>query len=145
MIKPDLEKETLMEEVWDVFGERIVRLVGGEQTFYRFSVVEETSPAGSAVPPHFHNQTDEVIYVLEGEYEFEIGGQRRWARKGDVVVIPRRTPHSFRNPLDTPSKMLAIITPSGFENFFAEVNGLKSADLLKVVEIGKRNDLELVV
>lgn len=44
--------------------------------------------------------------------------------------------------------MLAVITPSGFENFFAEINKLpkgKMPDVEKITEIGKRNDLELVL
>lgn len=31
-------------EIWDVLGERIVCKVSGNETFRRFSVVEETSP-----------------------------------------------------------------------------------------------------
>jgi len=74
-----------------------------------------------------------------------IGGEISVAKQGEVIVIPRNTPHGFRNLLDTASTMLAIITPSGFENFFAEMDRLKHADMAKIVEIGKRNDLELVV
>ncbi len=132
-------------EVWRVLGETITCKVSGTETFGRFAVVEETSPPKGAVPAHFHNQTDEIIYVLEGRYEMLIDGRIGIAKQGDVIVIPRNTTHGFRNLLDTSSRMLAIITPSGFENFFAEVNRLKNAEMAKIVEIGKRNDLELVV
>ncbi|MEK7723607.1 MAG: cupin domain-containing protein [Acidobacteriota bacterium] len=142
MTKP-IEKE--QTEVWDVFGEKITCKVPGKDTFGRFAVVKEISPAKSAVPPHFHNETDEIIYILEGKYEFEIDGIITIAPRGEMLVIPRKTPHGFRNLLDTESKMLAIITPSGFEMFFAEVHKLKQVDIAKIVEIGKRNDLELVM
>jgi quercetin dioxygenase-like cupin family protein len=132
-------------DVWNVFGETIIRKVSGEDTFGRFTVVEETSPPGSIVPPHFHNQTDEIIYVLEGTYELRIGEKKITAKQGDLVVIPRGTTHSFRNLLDAPSKMLAIITPSGFENFFAEIDKLKTAEMTEIIEIGKQNDLEFVL
>lgn len=132
-------------EVWNVLGEKIICKVQGAETFGRFSVVEETSPPESLMPSHFHTQTDKIIYVLEGKYEIQIDGKITIAQKGDVIVIPRHTPHGFRNLLDTSSRMLAIITPSGFENFFAEVSKLKIIDMAKIVEIGKRNDLELVV
>jgi len=82
---------------------------------------------------------------LEGSYEFQINGKTQTAQKGDMIVIPRNTPHGFRNLLDAESKLLAVVTPSGFENFFAEISGLKDPEIEKVVEIGKRNDLELVV
>lgn len=140
MTKP-LEKE----QVWDVFGERIICKVSGDETFGRFALVEEISAPQSVVPPHFHNETDEIIYILDGKYELEIDGQTQIIQKGDTVVVPRKTTHSFRNLLETESKLLAVITPSGFENFFAEVSHLKNADLEKIIEIGKRNDLEFVM
>lgn len=143
MIKPFTQTNG-QNEVWDVFGEQIICRVRSDQTFGRLTVVEETSPGASAVPPHFHDRTDEVIYILEGEYEIEVGEEKFNAKKGDLVFVPRRTTHGFRNLLDKESKMLAIITPSGFENFFAEVSDLEMIDMAKVIEIGKRNDLELV-
>ena len=132
-------------EVWNVLGETIICKVRGLETFGRFAVVEETSPAKGVIPPHFHNQTDEIIYVLEGEYEVECDGRKSIARAGQMLVIPRGTTHSLKNRLTKPSRMLAIITPSGFENFFAEIIRLKSADAQEIVEIGRRNDLELVM
>jgi quercetin dioxygenase-like cupin family protein len=144
MSKPILlEKEH--GEVWNVLGETIICKVRGDETFGRFAVVEETSPPKSAVPPHFHHQTDEIIYVLEGKYEFQIDGRTKTAEKGEMIVIPRGTIHGFRNPLATPGKMLAIITPSGFENFFAEISRLKEPGPAEIVAIGKRNDLELAL
>lgn len=136
-----MEKE--QGEIWNVLGETIICKVRGDETFGRLAVVEETSPPKGVIPPHFHNQTDEIIYVLEGEYEVECNGEKSIARSGNMLVIPRGTTHSLKNRLAAPSKMLAIITPSGFENFFAEVSKLAQPDPEKIVEIGKRNDLEL--
>ncbi len=144
MTKPILREKT-DGEGWNVFGEKIVCKVTGAETFGRFSVVEETSPPQSVVPPHFHYETDEIIYVLEGRYEFQIDGKLQVVGKGDMVVIPRRTTHGFSNLLGTESKLLAIVTPSGFENFFAEISRLKDPEVAEIVEIGKRNDLEFVM
>lgn len=144
MTRPILRKKE-DGEVWDVLGETIVCKVRGEETFGRFAVVEETSPPESVVPPHFHQQTDEIIYVLEGKYEFQIDGKNQIAEKGETIVIPRNTQHGFRNLLTESSKLLAIITPSGFENFFAEISNLKVTVPQQIIEIGKRNDLELVL
>lgn len=132
-------------EVWNVLGEQIICKVRGGETFGRLAVVEEISPPESVVPPHFHNQTDEIIYVLEGKYEFQIEGKIQIAEKGEMIVIPRNMSHGFRNLLTEPSKLLAIITPSGFENFFAEISKLKATVPQQIIEIGKRNDLELVL
>src|SRR5215213_7391623 len=99
-------------EVWNVLGETIICKVRGRETFGRFAVIEETSPAKGVIPPHFHNRTDEIIYVLEGEYEVETDGKKSIARAGQLLVIPRGTTHSLKNRLTKPSRMLAIITPS---------------------------------
>jgi quercetin dioxygenase-like cupin family protein len=132
-------------EVWNVLGEKIICKVRGDETFGRFSVVKETSPPKGSVPPHFHKQTDEIIYVLDGEFEIECDGAKSVATNGSVIIIPRGTKHSIRNLKAKPGKFLAIITPSGFENFFAEVSNLRTVEMAKLVEIGKRNDLELVM
>src|SRR5436309_2874055 len=96
-------------DVWNVLGETIICKVRGEETFGRFAIVEETSPPAGVVPPHLHNETDEIIYVLEGKYEIQAGKKKIIAGPGEMVVIPRQTPHGFCNMLDIPSKMLAII------------------------------------
>jgi len=145
MTKPILLKRD-EGEIWNVFGERIICKIAGAETFGRFAVVEETSPPKSAVPLHFHRETDEIIYVLEGRYEIETDGAKTIAQKGDTLLIPRGTTHGFRNLLMTQSKLLAIVTPSGFENFFAEISGLNDVpEAQEIVEIGRRNDLEIVI
>ena len=144
MKKPILRKKE-EGEIWNVFGEKIICKVTGAETFGRLSVVEEASAPKSFVPTHFHEETDEIIYVVEGEEEFQVDGQTQTAVQGEMVVIPRNTAHGFRNLLDTESKCLAIVTPSGFENFFAEISKLKTPEIEEVIEIGKRNDLQLVM
>ena len=126
---------------------KIVCKVKAEETHGKFSIVEETSPVGSVVPPHFHNETDETIYVIEGKYEFTCGEKIIVGTKGDTFFIPRKTPHSFRNLGDESSKLLAVISPSGFERFFEEINKLpkiEPPDMKKIIELGKKNDLELI-
>jgi len=135
-------------EIWDVFGEKIICKIKAEETEGRFTVVEETSPAGGIVPPHLHNETDEAVYVVEGRYEFTCGGEVFIASAGDTLFIPRRTPHGFRNIGDGEARLLAVITPAGFEQFFAEIDRLpknEPPDMEKVAGIGKRLDLELVM
>ena len=133
-------------EVWDVFGERIVCRVRGAESFGRFALVEETSPADGFVPPHRHRATDEIVYVLEGAYEITAGAEKLTIRAGDVVSIPRGTTHSLRNISDGPGRFLAIITPSGFERFFAEISRLgpdELKDAAQIAAVAARHDIEL--
>ena len=52
---------------------------------------------GSAFPRHTH-PGEEIIYVLEGTWEYTVGGKPPVTRKvGDVLFIPAGTIHSARN------------------------------------------------
>jgi uncharacterized RmlC-like cupin family protein len=43
------------------------------------------------------------------------------ARPGDLVFKPRGVPHAFWNAGDTLARALEIISPAGFERYFAEL------------------------
>jgi quercetin dioxygenase-like cupin family protein len=43
-------------------------------------------------PRHVHSE-EQIVVVLEGEFTFDIDGQTRVMRKGDVAVIPSWVPH----------------------------------------------------
>jgi mannose-6-phosphate isomerase-like protein (cupin superfamily) len=51
----------------------------------------------SGSKPEGHKKSDQVLLVLEGEVEGEIGDETITMKKGDVVVIPARTKHRFTN------------------------------------------------
>ena len=51
---------------------------------------------GSAFPSHTH-PGEEIIYVLEGTWEYEIAGKTVTAKAGDVLFVPARTVHSAKN------------------------------------------------
>ena len=51
---------------------------------------------GHAFPSHTH-PGEEMIYVLEGTWEYVIGGKRVTARAGDVLFVPAKTIHSAKN------------------------------------------------
>jgi len=75
--------------------------------------------AGSEPPRHVHHRQDEWLYLLEGEMEIEVGGDRWEVPPGSLVSLPQGAPHSFsvRSGL---ARALVVMTPSGFENFLTE-------------------------
>ncbi|MCB9832837.1 MAG: cupin domain-containing protein [Planctomycetes bacterium] len=46
-----------------------------------------------AFAPHRHDQSDELFYVLEGEIELEIEGERQHLGRGQMMVVPRGLAH----------------------------------------------------
>ena|SRR5215471_1891589 len=51
---------------------------------------------GYVAPRHTH-PGEEIIYVLEGMLEYEIGGNLVTVKAGDVLFVPAATPHSAKN------------------------------------------------
>jgi quercetin dioxygenase-like cupin family protein len=60
----------------------------GEQVLVNFVSFEPHSEA----PMHTHEE-EQVVVVLEGEFEFTLDGHTRTMRPGDVAVIPPWVPH----------------------------------------------------
>jgi mannose-6-phosphate isomerase-like protein (cupin superfamily) len=51
----------------------------------------------SGSKPEGHKKSDQVLLVLEGEIEGEVGDETITMEKGDVIVIPAGTKHRFTN------------------------------------------------
>ena len=94
----------------------------------RFSLVEHPiGPRGLAAPMHLHTREDEYSFVLEGEWGFKLADEVVYARPGDLVYKPRNVWHTFWNNSDQPARLLVIISPSGFEHFFARLADVVAA------------------
>lgn len=50
-----------------------------------------------------------------------------FAGPGDLVYKPRDVWHTFWNATDEPGRLLEVISPAGFEQFFAELAALIAA------------------
>ena len=46
-------------------------------------------------PIHWHEE-EQITFVIDGEFEFEVAGEKRILRRGDSVVIPPNVPHGAR-------------------------------------------------
>lgn len=104
-------------------------LIDGDQTGGRFSLVEHPiDPRALAAPTHTHANEDEYSFVLEGEVGVQIGDRTMVAKPGDLVFKPRGVPHAFWNAGDAPARLLEVISPAGFENYFRELAPILNAD-----------------
>jgi quercetin dioxygenase-like cupin family protein len=104
-------------------------MLGPDQTGGGFSLVEHPlAPRGLGAPMHVHKGEDEYSYVLEGEVGVQIGDDVVMGRPGDLISKPRGIWHAFWNAGDEPARLLEIISPSGFEGYFAELAPLLPPD-----------------
>ena len=53
-------------------------------------------PPGRVWADFVHN-TDELVMLLEGEEEFEMGGKKYQLKAGEKILIPAGTYHTARN------------------------------------------------
>ena len=101
------------------FGDELVFKLTAAETGGSLTMWENISPPGGGPPPHFHQDEDELFIVQEGQMRFFIGGKWQDAGPGSIIFAPRDSVHTFRNVGSTPSRMLTLAQPSGFETFFA--------------------------
>lgn len=107
-------------EAWWVLTNHQLMKLTAANTGGALSLWFETVPPGGGPPPHVHFGEDEVFIVVEGEITFQ-SGERRWvAHAGTVVFAPRGVPHSFQNTGSAVSRLIAFVTPGGFEGYFRE-------------------------
>ncbi|MDX6624305.1 MAG: hypothetical protein QOE75_2237 [Solirubrobacterales bacterium] len=116
-------------------GNRFVRR--GEQTGGEFALVEHTlAPRSLAAPTHTHRNEDEYSFVLSGRIGAHVGEEFGEFGPGELLVKPRGIPHAFWNAAEEKARVLELITPGGFERYFAE--------LAPLLNTGEFPDLEAV-
>jgi mannose-6-phosphate isomerase-like protein (cupin superfamily) len=63
------------------------------------------------VPKHLHPNTNEMQFILEGTGTIWLGDKEVTVKAGDLVVIPKGTPHGGTKPNGRALKAIAIKTP----------------------------------
>jgi mannose-6-phosphate isomerase-like protein (cupin superfamily) len=74
------------------------------------SIVNETMPPDTDVPPVCHQKTDEFVYILSGKAVVCLDGRESCVEKGSYLVIPRGTKHSFRTQR-TKMEAISVFSP----------------------------------
>ena len=68
-----------------------IHAVGGEQVL----LCRVRYEPGKEVPWHRHEDTEQVMFILDGEVEMTIEDETRTLRAGDVVVVNRGLHHKL--------------------------------------------------
>lgn len=102
------------------FGNLFVIKAGAADTGGRFSLIDCISPPGFEPGTHTHAGEDEAFYVLDGRLEGQCGDASWAAAAGDLVFIPRDTPHNFTVTGQVPARYLLINSPPGFAGEVAQ-------------------------
>ena len=75
------------------------------------SLAEATLAPGQATQRHYHRASEEIYFVLDGDGEMELDGERRAVSAGDAVAIPAGAWHELRAEGDRPLRILCSCAP----------------------------------
>jgi quercetin dioxygenase-like cupin family protein len=84
----------------------------GRETGESIMMFEETLPAGTASLFHLHRDSDEVAWVLAGEFTFMIGDEVTVGGPGTCAFMPREVPHAWKNTGSETGSVLFLYTPA---------------------------------
>ncbi|MBV8770765.1 MAG: cupin domain-containing protein [Deltaproteobacteria bacterium] len=81
------------EPVWNMAPGRTAALkLQNEETGESVMAFEEVTPTGTETPLHLHRDSDEVMYVLSGEYSFKVGDKLSSGGPGACVFHAAQHP-----------------------------------------------------
>jgi quercetin 2,3-dioxygenase len=90
------------------------------------TVFEYTGNVKGGPPLHIHPHQDEIFFIVQGEYLFQVGDDRHTLKAGDTIFLPRAVPHAFAQ-LTATGKMFFLFQPSGkMEDYFRALSKLTS-------------------
>lgn len=111
------------EPVWNMAPGRAATLkLQSVQTGESVMVFEEVAPAGTETPLHLHHNSDEVMYVLSGEFTFQNGDQVSTGGPGACAFMPRDVPHAWKNSGSGTGRAIFMYAPAEAGKVFEELS-----------------------
>jgi len=96
-------------------------LITPVQTVGDYGLLAATSqPKVPGPPPHYHEDTTELFYVIEGVLDVMCNGNWQKLGAGHSFTVPRGAVHTFINNSDMDCKWITAFSPRGFEKFFTD-------------------------
>jgi mannose-6-phosphate isomerase-like protein (cupin superfamily) len=104
----------------------ITLIATAEQTGGSLGVFEDTTSPGDGPPRHVHHGSDELFYILEGQFLILVGERQESVSAGTYVFVPRGTLHAYNVTGTERGRMLSAFIPGGPERGFEEFVKLRT-------------------
>ena len=120
--------------------------ISGSDTNGDLAIFEQTSISqGRGTPLHIHASQDEIFYVIEGSYKFQVGEDKYDLTTGDSIFLPRQVAHAWTQ-VSEKGKMTVTMQPAGkLENFFITIAALNhEPSQQEIAKIFADNDMQVV-
>ncbi len=113
------------------------------------TVLELVTAPGFNTGAHVHSKIEELMYVVEGEFEFRLGDRMLNCGPGSFVEVPPGVAHALGNSGSEPATLVCIISPGGVhDRYFEELAELLAKegapDPQAIGELRRRYDTEQV-
>lgn len=110
------------DQLWFAGGGTLTIMASASETDGSFTVMEDRMMRGKTTPLHLHPETDEVLYLLEGEMLVHLDGSEHAVRAGGLVVAPRGVPHALLVTSAT-ARIVGMLSPGATaEEFFRDAS-----------------------
>lgn len=88
------------------------------------SLAEATVAPGATTMEHYHAQTEEIYYILQGDGRMRLNGEEFAVTIGDSIAIPPGSRHNITNIGETPLVFLCCCAPpySHDDTFLVQTN-----------------------
>lgn len=74
-------------------------------------IVAMSIPVGGDIGEEVHPDTDQIIFIVDGEGEAILNGETRRIEEHDIVFVPAGTTHNFKNVDDEELKIFTVYAP----------------------------------
>jgi quercetin dioxygenase-like cupin family protein len=128
----------------NILGSDVLVKLANADTNGTVAVFQHPVPPMGGPPLHRHSREDEWFYVLDGEITVEVDGERMVLPAGGSAFAPRSTVHAFQNFGTTQARILVMVTPGGFHQFFEKLSALSSQDPARLDQIAKEYGIEIL-
>jgi quercetin dioxygenase-like cupin family protein len=116
----------------------------GRETGESIMMFEETLPAGTASLHHLHHDSDEVAWVISGEFTFKIGDKVTVGGAGTCAFMPRDTPHAWKNTGTETGRVLFLYTPAAAGGLIEAISDRRPMDNEERTKLYERYHWEVV-
>jgi mannose-6-phosphate isomerase-like protein (cupin superfamily) len=116
------------------------------QTDGRLALLVYECPPGFGPVRHVHREDDEILLIERGAIAVWTPHECRTAEAGDVVMLPKGVPHTWRSYGEERVRFQVIVTPGEFEPFFERIveRNLTLADRAELVAVSSEAGMDVI-
>ena len=87
-----------------------------------YTILDVLHPPKLGPALHIHPKGSETFYIVEGDYEFILDGKSVTGKPGNIIFVPKETPHRFL--VGHKGGHAIVISPPELEFYFFKVSEL---------------------